>query len=169
MYPKLEGRQHTPSNRYLREQLGPRPRLRSNQTHATSICHTGGCTRLSYPADVKFVVRLPTDVATGHSEPGDEGGWWATSEQANKRRAGERSHGGGTGREYRIVSPDAIMAGGGLWCSGSAEVGAAVEWNRAWDVLDVVVLDGLVDVERWSVGEAVLSNVMPLMADIHET
>lgn len=56
-----------------------------------------------------------------------------------------------------------------MWWFGSAEVGAAVEWNRACDVLDVVVLDGLVDVERWSVGEAVLSNVMPLMADIHET
>lgn len=112
------------------------------------------------------MARLPTDVATGHGEPGDEGG----GQQANKRRAGERSDGGGTGREYRIVSPDAIMAGGGLWWFGSAEVGAAVEWNRVWDVLDVVVvLDVLVDVERWSVGEAVLSNVMPLMADIHDT
>lgn len=36
--------------------------------------------------------------------------------------------GGGTGRESRarsnrIVSPDAIMAGGGLWWFGSAEAG----------------------------------------------
>lgn len=59
----------------------------------------------------------------------------------------------------------------GAGCGGlgpQRQGGAAVQWKSCvgcfW-----TLLDGLVDFERWSVGEAVLSNVMPLMADIHET